>query len=272
MPLDQPRDDDTDEKTAGLLSQLEHDDSRPDGIGRPQHPVPPGRADLSSSLSPPRMARSGSIAGTSLFMTPWRVAIFMASWCSWACSAVIAGGLLVLNVTQRWLAEMLKLKLREGLVRGSGGRMAEAASRLPAGQGGTGGRQSRSAHARGCAAPDRIVLRSGRAAAAVHHSAGDLRGCAVADFGAVSFFIWDGRVLSIPGYMVWAAILYAGSGSLLSYWVGRGLIRRNADRYQREVRTAHLAQSHQRTYRPDRARRRRNAARPPESPRTSRMC
>ncbi len=44
----------------------------------------------------------------------------------------------------------------------------------------------------------------------------------------------DGRDFSIPGYMVWAAIFYAGSGSLLSYWVGRGLIHRNADRYQRE--------------------------------------
>ena len=31
--------------------------------------------------------------------------------------AMIAGGLLVLNVAQRWLTEMLKLKLREGLVR-----------------------------------------------------------------------------------------------------------------------------------------------------------
>jgi vitamin B12/bleomycin/antimicrobial peptide transport system ATP-binding/permease protein len=34
--------------------------------------------------------------------------------------------------------------------------------------------------------------------------------------------------------MVWAAILYAGSASLLSYFAGRGLIKRNADRYQRE--------------------------------------
>jgi putative ATP-binding cassette transporter len=35
--------------------------------------------------------------------------------------------------------------------------------------------------------------------------------------------------------MVWAAIIYAGSASLLSYWVGRGLIERNADRYAREA-------------------------------------
>jgi putative ATP-binding cassette transporter len=38
----------------------------------------------------------------------------------------------------------------------------------------------------------------------------------------------SGHDYSIPGYMVWAAIVYAGSASLLSYWVGKGLIRRPA--------------------------------------------
>jgi putative ATP-binding cassette transporter len=47
-------------------------------------------------------------------------------------------------------------------------------------------------------------------------------------------FHMAGRAFTIPGYMVWAAIFYAGTGSTLSYLVGRGLIRRNADRYQRE--------------------------------------
>jgi putative ATP-binding cassette transporter len=44
-----------------------------------------------------------------------------------------------------------------------------------------------------------------------------------------------GRHLAIPGYMVWAALFYAGTGSLLSYWVGGSLINRNADRYAREA-------------------------------------
>src|SRR5258708_40190836 len=35
--------------------------------------------------------------------------------------------------------------------------------------------------------------------------------------------------------MVWAAIVYSGSASLLSYWVGRNLIGRNAERYAREA-------------------------------------
>jgi putative ATP-binding cassette transporter len=35
--------------------------------------------------------------------------------------------------------------------------------------------------------------------------------------------------------MVWAAIIYSGSASLLSYFVGRSLVNRNADRYAREA-------------------------------------
>ena len=44
-----------------------------------------------------------------------------------------------------------------------------------------------------------------------------------------------GTTSRCPGYMVWAAILYAGFGSLLSYWVGGSLIGRNAERYAREA-------------------------------------
>ena len=43
------------------------------------------------------------------------------------------------------------------------------------------------------------------------------------------------RDYTMPGFMVWAAILYASAGSLLSYWVGRSLIGRNAERYAREA-------------------------------------
>jgi putative ATP-binding cassette transporter len=35
--------------------------------------------------------------------------------------------------------------------------------------------------------------------------------------------------------MVWAAVVYSGSASLLSYWVGHSLIRNNANRYAREA-------------------------------------
>ena len=40
---------------------------------------------------------------------------------------------------------------------------------------------------------------------------------------------------AFPGFMLWAAIVYAGAGSLLSYWVGRSLISRNSERYAREA-------------------------------------
>jgi putative ATP-binding cassette transporter len=49
-----------------------------------------------------------------------------------------------------------------------------------------------------------------------------------------SFRVGD-RDYTIPGFMLWAAILYSSAGSLLSYWVGRPLINRNADRYGREA-------------------------------------
>jgi putative ATP-binding cassette transporter len=48
-------------------------------------------------------------------------------------------------------------------------------------------------------------------------------------------FHFDGRQIVIPGYMVWAAVVYSGSASLLSYWVGRNLVDRNAERYAREA-------------------------------------
>jgi putative ATP-binding cassette transporter len=44
-----------------------------------------------------------------------------------------------------------------------------------------------------------------------------------------------GRHLQIPGYMVWCALFYAGTASLLSWWVGRPLISLNAERYAREA-------------------------------------
>ena len=46
-------------------------------------------------------------------------------------------------------------------------------------------------------------------------------------FGDMSF--------SIPGYMVWAALLYATTGSLLSWRIGWPLVRLNADRYAKEA-------------------------------------
>lgn len=44
-----------------------------------------------------------------------------------------------------------------------------------------------------------------------------------------------GRHFRVPGYMVWCALLYAVTASLLSWRVGRPLITLNAERYAREA-------------------------------------
>ncbi|HKF98434.1 MAG TPA: SbmA/BacA-like family transporter, partial [Steroidobacteraceae bacterium] len=44
-----------------------------------------------------------------------------------------------------------------------------------------------------------------------------------------------GQRLHVPGYMVWCALLYAGTASFLSWRVGRPLITLDAERYAREA-------------------------------------
>ncbi|HEY4341532.1 MAG TPA: ABC transporter ATP-binding protein/permease [Steroidobacteraceae bacterium] len=111
--------------------------------------------------------------------------------------------------------------------------MAAPDAPLPARQCGRHRRQSRSACTRGCSHLTELTadLATGLLQA----------GMLVVMFIGVLWrisagfrFHVHGHDYSIPGYMVWAAIVYAGSASLLSYAVGRSLIRRNADRYQRE--------------------------------------
>jgi putative ATP-binding cassette transporter len=44
-----------------------------------------------------------------------------------------------------------------------------------------------------------------------------------------------GKLVSIPGYMVWCAVAFSLAGSALAWWVGRPMIDDNAARYQREA-------------------------------------
>ena len=44
-----------------------------------------------------------------------------------------------------------------------------------------------------------------------------------------------GSSLTLPGYMVWAAILYAIAGTCLTHWVGRPLVRLNYDKQRCEA-------------------------------------
>src|SRR5579863_5927287 len=147
---------------------------------------------------------------------------------------VITGFLLTFNVTQRWLIETLELNLRRGLVLSLlqdwmlPRRAFWLANAGPMGVN-----------------PDQRI----------HEDARKL--CELsADLGvgllqaSILFFMFAGVLwrlskdfvfrigewdYTIQGFMVWAAILYASAGSLMSYWVGRGLIGRSAERYAREA-------------------------------------
>jgi putative ATP-binding cassette transporter len=148
--------------------------------------------------------------------------------------AIIAGALLALNVAQRWLTEMLKLKLREGLTLDliENWMVPRRAFRLAnAGPVGIN--------------PDQRMHEDARHLTELSADLGI--GLLQASILLVTFIevLWAlssgfafhiaGRIIAIPGYMVWAGIIYAGSASLLSYWVGRSLIDQNAQRYAREA-------------------------------------
>jgi putative ATP-binding cassette transporter len=148
---------------------------------------------------------------------------------------LIAGALLVLNVGQRWLVETLKLRLRQGLARDLIQNWMQP------------GRAFRLANAAGSMGvnPDQRMHEDARH---LTELTGDLSvGLLQSSILLVTFIevLWSlsnnfvfhvgARHFAIPGYMVWAAIIYSGSASLLSYWIGRNLIDRNAQRYAREA-------------------------------------
>jgi putative ATP-binding cassette transporter len=147
---------------------------------------------------------------------------------------IIAGALLVLNVFQRWLGETIKLKLREGLTLDLVDlwmvprRAFLLASAGPIGVNPDQRMHEDARHLTELSADLGIGLL--QAAILLVTFVGVLWSLS-ADFA----FSVAGRVISIPGYMVWAGFLYAGSASLLSYLVGRNLIARNAERYAREA-------------------------------------
>lgn len=148
--------------------------------------------------------------------------------------AVIAGALLVLNVAQAWLREMSKLKLREGLSRDLFDQWLtpKRAFRLSgAGEIGVN--------------PDQRIHEDARHLVDLSTDLGI--GLLQATILLVSFItvLWalsetisfsiDGMSFTIPGYMVWCALVYAGIASFVSWRVGRPLIDLNAQRYAREA-------------------------------------
>ena len=147
--------------------------------------------------------------------------------------AAIAGGLLVLNVAQAWLREMIKLRSREWLTRDLFAEWLKpgASARLDgAGEVGIN--------------PDQRIHEDARRLSELSADLGI--GLLQASLLLLSFLgvLWSisgaldiwicGISLRIPGYMVWCALLYAASGSWLTWRVGRPLVGMNSRRYQHE--------------------------------------
>jgi putative ATP-binding cassette transporter len=147
--------------------------------------------------------------------------------------AVIAGALLVLNVGQRWLVETLKMRLREALVQDLVGHWLRPC------------RAFWLAHAGNIGVnPDQRMHDDTRMLCEMSADLGVGLLQAAILFVSFAGILWQlsadfslriaGVDYPVPGFMLWAAIGYALAGSVASYWVGRSLIERNAERYARE--------------------------------------
>ena len=147
---------------------------------------------------------------------------------------IIAGILLVLNVGQRWLVDTLKLRLRETLVQDLVGhwmRPRRAFWLAHAGAMGVNPDQRMHEDARNLCEMSTDLGVGLLQATVLFVSFAGILFVLSADF---SIRI-GGTDYPIPGFMLWAAILYAGAGSAMSYWVGHTLIGRSAERYAREA-------------------------------------
>lgn len=148
--------------------------------------------------------------------------------------AVIAIFLLLLNVAQTWLNQLMRLKLREGLTRDMINEWMRPRRAFRLANAGAIGVN-----------PDQRVHEDSRHLSELSTDLGV--GLLQSSILLVSFVgvLWSissgfifhvaGRSFAIPGYMVWAAVIYAGTASWLSWLVGRPLIKLNGDRYAREA-------------------------------------
>src|SRR6266481_5764056 len=141
---------------------------------------------------------------------------------------LIAGFLLALNVAQRWLVETLELKLREGLVRTLLHDWMLPRRAFWLANVGTMGVN-----------PDQRIHEDSRKLCELSADLGVGLLQALILFLTFAGVLWvlsndfifrvSDRDYTVPGFMVWAAIIYASAGSLLSYRVGRGLLSRSAE-------------------------------------------
>ncbi len=148
--------------------------------------------------------------------------------------AEIATALLLLNVAQLWLNQMLHLKLREALTSDMIHTWLYPKRAFRVAQAGQIGVN-----------PDQRLHEDVRRLSDLSVDlgigllqAGILLATFVGVLWALSsgfiFHFW-GASFQIPGYMVWAAVVYSGTASALSWMAGRQLIALNGDRYAREA-------------------------------------
>jgi vitamin B12/bleomycin/antimicrobial peptide transport system ATP-binding/permease protein len=147
---------------------------------------------------------------------------------------IVAGALLVLNVAQAWLNQATKLTLREGLVRDLFDQWLKPRRAFRLADAGEIG-----------ANPDQRIHEDARHLTELSADLGIgllqsslLLGSFIGVLwmlsGNVVFHV-SGRSFAIPGYMVWCALVYAGTVSWISWLVGRPLAQLYAVRYAQEA-------------------------------------
>ncbi len=148
--------------------------------------------------------------------------------------AIIAFCLTLLNVIQTWLNQITALKMREGLARDLANVWLTPGRALKlAGAGSIANNPDQRLHE-----DTRILAENTTALAIGLVNSTILLGSFIGVLWAISTdfgFNIAGHHVVIPGYMLWATILYALTGSVLSNVVGSMLARLNADRYAREA-------------------------------------
>jgi len=146
----------------------------------------------------------------------------------------IVAMLLALNVAQAWLLQTIKLRLREWLTRDLIARWLDDKRALRITRIGDIG-----------ANPDQRIHQDGQHLTELSADLGIglfQASLLLASFVGVLWvlsngivFVINGTAYTIPGYMVWCALVYAATGSWLSWRIGRPLVSLNTDRYAREA-------------------------------------
>jgi vitamin B12/bleomycin/antimicrobial peptide transport system ATP-binding/permease protein len=142
---------------------------------------------------------------------------------------------LALNVAQRWLELASKVKLREGLVRDLLNEWLQPRRAFRLANAGEIGLN-----------PDQRLHEDARHLTELSTELGIgllQSSLLLGSFIGVLWFLsagvtfrMDGESFTIPGYLVWCALIYSGTASWLSWRVGRPLIGLQSERYSREAR------------------------------------